>query len=86
LTKFSRATHENTRAQKNLFNSDPALLAVADHVGYLTIMLLLPVVLKASTEKPIDFWKIATSPVALATYDVTFVTSLLALINGVFGL
>ncbi len=58
--------------------------------GYLTIMLLLPVaalILKASTEKPIDFWRIATSPVALSTYDVTFTTSLLAaLINGVFGL
>ncbi len=59
-------------------------------LGYLAIMLLLPVsalLLKASTEKPIDFWRIATSPVALATYDVTFVTSLIAaLINGVFGL
>ncbi len=58
--------------------------------GYLTIMLLLPVaalILKASTEKPIDFWRIATSPIALATYDVTFVTSgIAALINGVFGL
>ncbi|MBD1938074.1 sulfate ABC transporter permease subunit CysT [Microcoleus sp. FACHB-68] len=58
-------------------------------LGYLTIMLLLPVsalILKASTENPADFWRIATSPVALATYDVTFVTSLIAaLINGVFG-
>lgn len=58
-------------------------------LGYMTIMLLLPVsalFLKASTEKPIDFWRIATSPIALATYDVTFVTSLIAaLINGVFG-
>ena len=58
-------------------------------LGYLTIMLLLPVsalILKASTEKPADFWRIATSPIALATYDVTFVTSLIAaLINGVFG-
>lgn len=58
-------------------------------LGYLTIMLILPVsalVLKASTEKPIDFWRIATSPVALATYDVTFVTAFIAaLLNGVFG-
>lgn len=58
-------------------------------LGYLTIMLLLPVsalILKASTENPINFWKIATSPIALATYDVTFVTSFIAaLINGVFG-
>ena len=59
-------------------------------LGYLTIVLLLPVsalILKAATEKPIDFWRIATSPVALATYDVTFVTAFVAaLINGVLGL
>lgn len=58
-------------------------------LGYLTIMLLLPVsalLLKAATEKPIDFWRIATSPIALATYEVTFVTAFVAaLINGVFG-
>jgi sulfate transport system permease protein len=58
--------------------------------GYLSIMLLLPVaalIFKASSESPANFWKIATSPVALATYDVTFVTSLIAaLIDGVFGL
>ncbi len=59
-------------------------------IGYLAIMLALPVLalfLKAGTVKPADFWKIATSPVALATYDVTFVTSLIAAaIDGVFGL
>lgn len=59
-------------------------------LGYLTLMLLLPVsalLLKASTEKPADFWRIATSPIALATYDVTFVTAFIAaLINGFFGL
>lgn len=58
-------------------------------LGYMSIMLLLPVsalLLKASTEKPADFWRIATSPIALATYDVTFVTSLIAAaIDGVFG-
>nr|WP_290227567.1 sulfate ABC transporter permease subunit CysT [Trichocoleus desertorum] len=58
-------------------------------LGYLTIMLLLPVaalIAKASTETPAEFWRIATSPVALATYNVTFVTALIAaLINAVFG-
>jgi sulfate transport system permease protein len=58
-------------------------------IGYLTLMLFLPVaalLLKASTIAPADFWKIATSPIALAAYNVTFVTSLIAsLINGVFG-
>ncbi|MBD2006628.1 MULTISPECIES: sulfate ABC transporter permease subunit CysT [Cyanophyceae] len=58
-------------------------------LGYLTIMLFLPVaalMLKATTVGAIDFWKIATTPVALATYDVTFITAFIAaLINGVFG-
>ncbi len=58
-------------------------------LGYLAVMLFLPtaaMLLKASTEGPANFWKIATSPVALATYDVTFVTALLAgLTNGLFG-
>jgi sulfate transport system permease protein len=52
-------------------------------------MLFVPVtamLLKASTEPPAKFWEIATSPIALATYQVTFLTSLVAaMINGVFG-
>ncbi|WP_193195579.1 sulfate ABC transporter permease subunit CysT [Nostoc sp. MG11] len=58
-------------------------------LGYLTVMLFIPIVamfLKASTEPPARFWAIATSDIALATYNVTFVTSILAaLINGIFG-
>ncbi|MBD2357310.1 sulfate ABC transporter permease subunit CysT [Tolypothrix sp. FACHB-123] len=56
---------------------------------YLTVMLFIPITamfLKASTEPPAKFWAIATSEIALATYNVTFVTSLsAALLNGVFG-
>jgi sulfate transport system permease protein len=56
---------------------------------YLSVMLFLPLAamfLKASTEPPAKFWEIATSPLALATYNVTFVTSLFAaLLNGLFG-
>jgi sulfate transport system permease protein len=52
-------------------------------------MLFIPIIamfLKASTEPPARFWAIATSDIALATYNVTFVTSLFAaLLNGVFG-
>lgn len=59
-------------------------------LGYLTLMLLLPfaaVLLKASTTGPVDFWRIATSPVALSAYDVTFTTAFVAtLINAGFGL
>lgn len=59
-------------------------------IGYLTLMLLLPVaaiLLTASTEGPTDFWKLATSPIALSAYNVTFVTAALAtVINSVFGI
>lgn len=85
----------STHSQRNPTWKNPILLLTQFSwpwritIGYMTIMLLLPVsalILKASSEKPADFWRIATSPVALATYDVTFVTALIAaLINGVFG-
>ncbi|ARV57849.1 sulfate ABC transporter permease subunit CysT [Nostocales cyanobacterium HT-58-2] len=56
---------------------------------YLTVMLFIPILamlLKALTEPPARFWEIATNPIALATYEVTFVTALVAsLINGFFG-
>jgi sulfate transport system permease protein len=56
---------------------------------YLTFMLFMPIVamfLKVSTEPPAKFWEIATNELALATYNVTFVTSLFAAaVNGVFG-
>ncbi|MEH2026424.1 sulfate ABC transporter permease subunit CysT [Nostoc sp.] len=58
-------------------------------IAYLTVMLFIPIVamfLKASTETPARFWAIATSDIALATYNVTFVTAIFAaLLNGVFG-
>lgn len=58
-------------------------------LGYLSLMLFLPVsalILKSTTANPSEFWRIATSPIALSAYEVTFVTSLIAAaINGVFG-
>lgn len=80
-----------TRSQPFLWQNPLAKLSWPWRItlGYLTLMLFLPVaalILKACTEKPIDFWRIATAPIALATYDVTFVTALVAAaINGVFG-
>lgn len=57
---------------------------------YLTLLLFLPMaalLLKALTLNPAEIWRIATDPVALSTYRVTFVTALVAgLINGVAGL
>lgn len=59
-------------------------------IGYLTLMLLLPVaaiLLTASTKGPTEFWKLATSPIAVSAYNVTFVTAALAtVINSVFGI
>jgi sulfate/thiosulfate transport system permease protein len=58
-------------------------------IGYLLVMLLLPIaalVTKALTIDASKFWKIATDPIALSAYEVTFVTAFVAaLINGVFG-
>jgi sulfate/thiosulfate transport system permease protein len=58
-------------------------------LGYLTFMLVLPVLAlfsKASTVGWADFWKIATSPIALSAYEVTFVTAAIAaILNGGFG-
>jgi sulfate/thiosulfate transport system permease protein len=58
-------------------------------LSYLTVMLFLPITamfLKAATATPAEFWRVATSPVALSTYDVTFTTSLVAAIfDGFFG-
>jgi sulfate transport system permease protein len=52
-------------------------------------MLFIPILamlLKATSEPPARFWEIATNPLALATYEVTFVTAIgAALINGFFG-
>jgi sulfate/thiosulfate transport system permease protein len=56
---------------------------------YLSFMLFLPLgamFAKAGSDGWDKFWAIASSPAALSTYEVTFVTSLIAgLINGVFG-
>lgn len=56
---------------------------------YLIIMLFLPItalITKSLTVPPNEFWKIATSPIALSAYNVTFVTALCAgLINGIMG-
>jgi sulfate transport system permease protein len=58
-------------------------------VTYLLIMLVLPLaalIAKSLTVGPTEFWRIATGPVALSAYNVTFVTSLLAaLVNGIMG-
>ncbi|PSN12990.1 sulfate ABC transporter permease subunit CysT [filamentous cyanobacterium CCT1] len=57
---------------------------------YLTLFLFLPIaalMLKAVTLDPQQIWQIATDPVALSTYNITFVTALVAgIVNGFAGL
>lgn len=58
-------------------------------IVYLSLMLVLPITalfLKASTLPVGEIWRIATEPIALSTYEVTFVTALIAAsFNGVTG-
>jgi sulfate transport system permease protein len=55
----------------------------------LSLILLLPmaaIVTKSFTVGPREFWRLATQPIALSAYDVSFITALAAgLINGVMG-
>jgi sulfate/thiosulfate transport system permease protein len=85
---FSVSTHARYRSR-----TKPRLLRLSwawrITIGYLLVMLVLPVsamLIKASSQSPAEFWRIATSPIALSTYDVTFVTAFgAAVINGFFG-
>ncbi|MBD2176210.1 sulfate ABC transporter permease subunit CysT [Pseudanabaena sp. FACHB-1998] len=56
---------------------------------YLAFLLILPIIaliVKSVSEPFESFWKTATSPLALSSYEVTFVTAFAAAaINGVFG-
>ncbi|WP_414550078.1 sulfate ABC transporter permease subunit CysT [Anabaena sp. CCY 0017] len=58
-------------------------------ITYISIILLLPVsalILRAATLSPQEFWRLATAPVALSTYNITFGTAFLAAaINCVAG-
>lgn len=58
-------------------------------ISYLALMLFLPaaaLIAKSVTVGPVDFWRIATSQVALSAYNVTFLTALLAAsVNGLMG-
>jgi sulfate/thiosulfate transport system permease protein len=82
---MTNITIDRNKKAPSLYNSWPWRITI----GYLVIMLLLPIaalVTKALTINAGQFWKIATDPIAISAYEVTFVTALVAaLINGVFG-
>jgi sulfate/thiosulfate transport system permease protein len=75
----------NRKKAPSLYKSLPWRITI----GYLIVMLLLPItalLTKAISINPQKFWGLATSPTALSAYEVTFVTALAtALVNGVFG-
>ncbi len=75
----------NRKKAPSLYKSWPWRITV----GYLVVMLLLPIgalLTKAAAINPQKFWELTTSPIALSAYEVTFVTALgTALVNGVFG-
>ena len=56
---------------------------------YLAFLLILPIaalLTKAATEPLENFWKTATSPLAVSSYEFTFVTAFAAAaVNGIFG-
>lgn len=56
---------------------------------YLAFLLILPIIallVKAFSEPLDSFWKTATTPAALSSYEITFVTAFAATaVNGVFG-
>jgi sulfate transport system permease protein len=56
---------------------------------YLAFLLILPIaalLTKAATEPLESFWKTATSPLAVSSYEITFVTAFAAAaVNGIFG-
>ncbi|MBD2579240.1 sulfate ABC transporter permease subunit CysT [Oscillatoria sp. FACHB-1406] len=58
-------------------------------ISYLVLLLLLPaaaLITKSIALGIPEFWRVATSPIALSAYNVTFVTALLAgAINGIMG-
>ena len=58
-------------------------------ITYISIVLLLPVsalILRAASLSPSEFWRLATDPIALSTYNITFGTALFAAaINCVAG-
>jgi sulfate/thiosulfate transport system permease protein len=58
-------------------------------LSYLVVMLLLPIaalITKSLTLGVGEFWRIATQPISLSAYEVTFITALAAgIINGFMG-
>jgi sulfate/thiosulfate transport system permease protein len=88
MTNFlSHLEAQSNRHQQT--NSSRISLPWVVTIGYLSFILLLPLaalITKSLTIGTSEFWRIATDPVALSAYEVTFVTALAAgLLNGMMG-
>jgi sulfate/thiosulfate transport system permease protein len=85
LSNLKASLHPKQQQAKSSRISLPWIVTIS----YLSFILLLPLaalITKSLTIGTSEFWRIATDPVALSAYEVTFVTALVAgLINGIMG-
>jgi sulfate/thiosulfate transport system permease protein len=89
MTSFISHLEAQFRRKPQQANSSRISLPWVVTIGYLSLILLLPLaalIVKSLTIGTSEFWRIATDPVALSAYEVTFVTALAAgLLNGMMG-
>ncbi|MEA5535179.1 sulfate ABC transporter permease subunit CysT [Crocosphaera sp. XPORK-15E] len=80
---------ETVPLKRRLFFPSKISLPWIITLSYLLILLVIPTIALISKSLTLglsEFWRIATDPVALSAYNVTFLTALFAgLINGVMG-
>ncbi|WP_354635337.1 sulfate ABC transporter permease subunit CysT [Planktothricoides raciborskii] len=91
IEKLNYPVYDNLfNGLKRIFGKLPKIsLPWVVMLSYLVLMLLLPIaalVTKSLTLGIGEFWRIATQPIALSAYEVTFITALAAgIINGFMG-
>lgn len=91
IEKLNYPVYDNLfNGLKKIFGKMPKIsLPWVVLLSYLVLMLLLPIaalITKSLTLGIGEFWRIATQPIALSAYEVTFITALAAgIINGFMG-
>jgi sulfate/thiosulfate transport system permease protein len=89
MTSFLSHLEAQLNRQPQQANSSRISLPWVVTISYLSLILFLPLaalITKSLTIGTSEFWRIATDPVALSAYEVTFVTALAAgLLNGIMG-
>ncbi|MEY2831689.1 MAG: sulfate transporter, permease protein CysT, partial [Cyanobacteriota bacterium] len=77
MTSFLSRIETRLNRQPQQANSSRISLPWVVTIGYLSLILFLPLaalIIKSLTIGTSEFWRIATDPVALSAYEVTFVT------------